>query len=175
MLAPMMIPIACFSFIIPEFTKPMTMTVVADEDWMTLVTAVPRATPLSGVLVMRYRNASSLLPATSFRPSPIRDIPNKNSATPESKDKTIENIAIIFSSVVFSSCVRAERTPSVFLPFLNFLFIHFLHCLFYYAILMARLQHWIKFCTKKILPDLIPEGLFLSKINKNHSHFDHFL
>ena len=99
----MMIPIACFSFIIPEFTKPMTMTVVADEDWMTLVTAVPRATPLSGVLVMRYRNASSLLPATSFRPSPIRDIPNKNSATPESKDKTIENIAIIFSSVVFCS------------------------------------------------------------------------
>ena len=76
----------------------------------------------------------------------IEDDVKETNDTPESKDKTIENIAIIFSSVVFSSCVRAERTPSVFLPFLNFLFIHFLHCLFYYAILMARLQHWIEFC-----------------------------
>ena len=30
--APMMIPIACESFIIPELTKPTTITVVADED-----------------------------------------------------------------------------------------------------------------------------------------------
>ena len=30
--APMMIPTACDSFIIPEFTKPTTMTVVAEED-----------------------------------------------------------------------------------------------------------------------------------------------
>ena len=31
-LAPMIIPIACDSFIIPEFTKPTTITVVADDD-----------------------------------------------------------------------------------------------------------------------------------------------
>ena len=31
-LAPMIIPIACFSFIIPELTKPITITVVAEED-----------------------------------------------------------------------------------------------------------------------------------------------
>ena len=100
MLAPMMIPMACFSFIIPEFTKPITITVVAEDDCITLVTPVPSATPLRGVLVILYRKASSLLPATDFRPSPISDIPNKNSATPLSKDKTIENIAIIFSSVL---------------------------------------------------------------------------
>ena len=41
MLAPMMIPIACATFIIPEFTKPTTITVVAEEDWMIAVTAVP--------------------------------------------------------------------------------------------------------------------------------------
>ena len=52
MFAPMMIPIACFSFIIPELTKPMTITVVAEEDWITLVTQVPSATPFSGVLVI---------------------------------------------------------------------------------------------------------------------------
>ena len=30
-LAPIMIPIACATFIMPEFTKPTTITVVADE------------------------------------------------------------------------------------------------------------------------------------------------
>ena len=30
--APIMMPIACESFIIPEFTKPTTITVVAEED-----------------------------------------------------------------------------------------------------------------------------------------------
>ena len=30
--APIMMPIACLSFIIPEFTKPTTITVVADDD-----------------------------------------------------------------------------------------------------------------------------------------------
>ena len=32
MLAPMMIPIACATFIIPEFTNPTTITVVAEDD-----------------------------------------------------------------------------------------------------------------------------------------------
>ena len=32
MLAPMIIPTACVSFIIPELTNPTTMTVVAEED-----------------------------------------------------------------------------------------------------------------------------------------------
>ena len=32
MFAPMMIPIACATFIIPEFTKPTTITDVADDD-----------------------------------------------------------------------------------------------------------------------------------------------
>jgi len=51
MLAPMMIPIACATFIIPEFTKPTTITVVAEEDWMIAVTAVPSSTPFNGVFV----------------------------------------------------------------------------------------------------------------------------
>ncbi len=40
-LAPIIIPIACLSFIIPEFTKPTTITVVADDDCITAVTAAP--------------------------------------------------------------------------------------------------------------------------------------
>ena len=33
----------------PELTKPTTITEVAEEDWMTAVTAVPSSTPFSGV------------------------------------------------------------------------------------------------------------------------------
>jgi hypothetical protein len=104
----MIIPMACFSFIIPEFTKPITITVVAEDDWITLVTAVPSATPFSGVFVIRYRKASSLFPATIFRPSPINDIPNRNNATPLSNDNIIEKISIIFSFVV---CLISHLIP----------------------------------------------------------------
>ena len=32
-----------------EFTKPTTMTLVAEDDWITAVTPVPSKMPLSGV------------------------------------------------------------------------------------------------------------------------------
>lgn len=53
MFAPSTMPIACESFIMPEFTKPTTIADVAEEDWITAVTAVPSSTPLSGVLESR--------------------------------------------------------------------------------------------------------------------------
>ena len=49
MTAPMMTAMACRSFIIPEFTNPTTMTLVAEELWITAVTPVPSKMPLSGV------------------------------------------------------------------------------------------------------------------------------
>ena len=82
-----MIPIACATFIIPEFTKPTTMTVVAEEDCMIAVTAVPSKTPLIGVLVSLYKISSSFSPAAFLSPSPMRDMPNRKSATPLSNDK----------------------------------------------------------------------------------------
>lgn len=48
MLAPMMMPTACVSFMMPEFTKPTTMTVVAEDDWITAVTPAPKRTALIG-------------------------------------------------------------------------------------------------------------------------------
>ena len=53
MRAPSIMATACSSFIMPEFTKPTTITEVADEDWIIAVTAVPRKTPFSGVLERR--------------------------------------------------------------------------------------------------------------------------
>ena len=88
-MAPMTMLMACRTFIIPELTKPTTMTDVAEEDWMTAVTPVPSRKPLSGVPVRRYKTTSSLLPATFFNPSPISAMPNRNSATPLSSEITL--------------------------------------------------------------------------------------
>ena len=84
--APRITAIACRSFIIPELTKPTTITDVAEDDCMTAVTPVPNSTPRSGVPDRRYSTSSSLLPATFFSPSPISVIPNRNSATPPSSE-----------------------------------------------------------------------------------------
>ena len=88
-MAPRMIPMACRTFIIPALTKPTTMTEVAEEDWMTAVTPVPSRTPLTGVEDNLYRMSSSLLPATFFSPSPMRDMPKRKRATPLSRAMTL--------------------------------------------------------------------------------------
>ena len=47
-IAPITMLMACRTRIIPELTKPTTITLVADDDWMTAVTAVPSKKPLRG-------------------------------------------------------------------------------------------------------------------------------
>ena len=86
MLAPMTMPTALDSCISPELTKPTTMTVVAEEDWITAVTSAPSSTPLMGLEVSLPRMVSSLLPATRFRPSPSRVMPNRKKESPPSSE-----------------------------------------------------------------------------------------
>ena len=47
-IAPITMLMACRTRIIPELTKPTTITLVADDDWMTAVTAVPSKKPWRG-------------------------------------------------------------------------------------------------------------------------------
>ena len=56
-LAPIITPIACDSLIIPEFTKPTTITVVADDDWITAVTKAPSMMALKGLEVIFFENS----------------------------------------------------------------------------------------------------------------------
>ena len=97
--APMMIPTACLSFMMPEFTSPTTITVVADDDWITPVTAAPSRTPFIGVDVSFSSIFSSLPPAVLARPSPITFIPYKNIASPPRRDNTLK-ISISFVSLL---------------------------------------------------------------------------
>ena len=63
MLEPIMTPTACFRVIMPELTKPTTITVVAEEDWITAVTASPSRNPLNTVELIFARIVCSLPPA----------------------------------------------------------------------------------------------------------------
>ena len=66
--APIITPIAWVRFIIPAFTNPTTMTVVADELWMTAVIAAPSSTPISLFFVSTSSRDFILLPAAFSRP-----------------------------------------------------------------------------------------------------------
>ena len=74
-LAPMMIQTACFSVIMPELTKPTTMTVVAEEDWMTAVMPAPTRMPRKRLEVSRSRMPFMRLPAAASRPALIICMP----------------------------------------------------------------------------------------------------
>ena len=63
MFAPIMTPMAWARVRRPAFTKLTTMTVVADDDWITDVIPSPVSTPLRGFEVMADSNPRSLSPA----------------------------------------------------------------------------------------------------------------
>ena len=67
MLAPMIIHMAWFKVIRPEFTNPTTMTVVAEEDWIIAVIPAPTKTPKNRFAVSRSRICFMRLPATASR------------------------------------------------------------------------------------------------------------
>ena len=90
MLAPMMIQTAWPRVIIPAFTKPTTITVVAEEDWMTAVMAAPTSTPKKRLAVSRSRILFIRAPAAASRPELIICIPCKNNARPPSSPNISE-------------------------------------------------------------------------------------
>ena len=81
-LAPMMTLMACRSVISPELTKPTTITVVAEELWMTAVMARPVRKPVMTRPVILSSIVRSLPPARRSSACPIRSMPNKNRHRP---------------------------------------------------------------------------------------------
>ena len=82
MLAPMMMPVACRRLIIPAFTKPTTITVVAELLWMIAVTPAPTSTPSKRFEVRISSTRCKRLPANFCRPSAIDSIPYRNIPSP---------------------------------------------------------------------------------------------
>ena len=88
MLAPMMTPTACDSRMMPEFTNPTTITVVAEEDWMTAVTSAPSSTPFHLLEVSFSKICSSRPPLALLSAELMVSIPYKNSARPPTSVST---------------------------------------------------------------------------------------
>ena len=75
MFAPMMTPMALRSLRTCALTRPTTMTVVAEEDWMAAVTSAPSATPLITVSVIFSSVRSRRPPDARSRPDASIDMP----------------------------------------------------------------------------------------------------
>ena len=72
---PKITPTVWGSSMIPELTKPISMTVMADDDWMAIVIIAPMVSPLKGLSVALRRSFSSLPPAVFFNDSERTRIP----------------------------------------------------------------------------------------------------
>ena len=59
----------------PAATKPISITVVADDDWMIAVTAAPAATAVSRFRVSPVRSVRSRPPAARWSASPAWRMP----------------------------------------------------------------------------------------------------
>ena len=89
MLAPMIMPTVCSSFMTPALTKPTHITVVVAEEWMIAVTRAPSRIPLNTLLVRRSRIPSKRPLESCAKPSVMVDIPNRNSAIEPSMEITL--------------------------------------------------------------------------------------
>lgn len=98
MFAPKITEIPCGSVIRPALTKPMTITVVADELCSTAVTSAPASAPIIGFLVRKLRICFMRSPAAFCRASLMLFMPNRNIARPPANPKTVVIISFIISS-----------------------------------------------------------------------------
>ena len=98
-------------------TKPTSMTVRADDDWMAMVTPQPSSSALMG-LEVRVASAFSSLPPASFSSWPdMTCMPNRKKARPPPKVST-EKISTAYPLVfAFLSlpCGRPRPFPTLFL------------------------------------------------------------
>ena len=101
MLAPMMTPTVWYRSISPELTKPTTMTVVAELDWITAVTARPSSRPRSGEEVILLRITCRRPPAVCSRFLPMTSMPYKNMARPPSSTKMLKILILGPSILLF--------------------------------------------------------------------------
>ena len=95
MLAPKMTPVAWARSMMPALIKPMTITVVAEEDWMTTVTNTPSRKPRMRFRVSFSRRSFILEPAASSRPSPMYFMPNRNAPSPPSSSMRLVTVTVI--------------------------------------------------------------------------------
>ena len=109
--APMMTLMAWRSVIRPEFTKPTTMTVVADELWMIAVTPRPVRKPSITRLVILSSSVRSRPPARRSSACPIRFMPSRNRQSPPTSVSALK--IVIFLPSIFLNFTQILTTTSL--------------------------------------------------------------
>jgi len=115
--APIMTLIAWRSVISPELTKPTTITVVAEELWITAVTPRPVKRPMAVLVVIFPRMDLRLSPARRSRACPIIFMPNRNRQSPpiivSKSKKSILNVLSV-SHFVCNFILATSNSLAVF-------------------------------------------------------------
>ena len=93
MLPPSITLTVCPSSIMPEFTRPTSITVSADEDCMAIVISVPNIRLVDVCEVIFCNVDCSFPPAIFSSPALIACMPYRKSASPPNKD-IMENTSI---------------------------------------------------------------------------------
>lgn len=108
MFAPIITDIAPVRDSNPALTKLTTITVVAEEDCMAVVTIAPVSMPLHLLSVTLPRVERILFPATFCKPSLISFIPKRNIASAPAKLMIIHNM---FSMFIIFNCLCFAGSP----------------------------------------------------------------
>ena len=93
-LAPKMIPSDAAKEMIPAFTSPTVMTVVAVLDWTIDVTIAPTTVPRTGVFVERWIRFRNVSPAASWTSRENCSIPYRKRTIPGMMAKSSSHEAI---------------------------------------------------------------------------------
>ena len=106
-LEPMMMPMLWPSPMMPELTRPTSITVTAPEDWIAMVMTAPSSKPLMGVEVIFLSSCSIRPPASFSSREDMRDMPYRKNAMPPQRVNR-EKISIphsyLFLYVMFPYC-----------------------------------------------------------------------
>ena len=97
MLEPIMTPTVCPSSMIPEFTSPTSITVIAEELWMAMVIPAPKSRLLKGLDGILFNVCSSFPPVTFVSPEDITCMPYRKNASPP---QSVMRLKISMSSPV---------------------------------------------------------------------------
>ena len=93
-LEPMIIPKVSANDRIPELTRPTSITVIADEDWMAMVIPAPRKKLRTSLRVTFFRVRSSAPPAICSSPPDMAFMPYRKKARPPSSSAVIIKISV---------------------------------------------------------------------------------
>ena len=115
-LEPIKMPMVCPSCMIPELTRPTSMTVTAEEDCTAAVIPMPNSRLFHLFEVIFCRITSNLPPASFSKPEDITFMPYKKNARPPNKVRK-EKISICKAHPIYKFSSIFQKKTILYYPF----------------------------------------------------------